>query len=269
MSDAINLDAYFDRIRWGGDTSPTFDTLAGILKAHMLAIPFENLDVLLGRGIRLDLASVQAKLVDARRGGYCFEQTTLFAAALEALGFTPVRHTARVTLFVPRAQAPRTHMYLTVPLGYDTYMVDPGFGGLAPMFPVPVVDAGADAGGTETHWLTRDGRFWLMRARKPDKVIDAWASAMEEENLVDFEMGNHYTSTHPSSPFVNHIMLQARKPDGYVSIMNRDVNLLRAGVAIPSLLADRAALRTLLAADFGIDLPEVETMRVASIPEWD
>jgi N-hydroxyarylamine O-acetyltransferase len=65
-------------------------------------IAFENFDVLLGRPIRLDLASLQDKLVRRRRGGYCFEQVTLFAAVLERLGFAPVRHTARVIRVVPR-----------------------------------------------------------------------------------------------------------------------------------------------------------------------
>ena len=69
MSDSLNLDAYFERINWGGGTNATFETLAGLLRAHVLLIPFENFDILLGRGIRLDLDGVQAKLVHAHRGG--------------------------------------------------------------------------------------------------------------------------------------------------------------------------------------------------------
>ena len=110
----VDLDAYFQRIRWTGATMPTFDTLAGILRAHDAAIPFENLDVLLGRPIRLDLDSIQAKLVTASRGGYCFEHATLFAAVLEQLGFQPTRHAARVILFDPPSEAARSHMFLTV-----------------------------------------------------------------------------------------------------------------------------------------------------------
>ena len=58
MSDSLNLDAYFERINWGGGTNPTFATLAGLLRAHLLRIPFENFDILLGRGVRLDLDGV-------------------------------------------------------------------------------------------------------------------------------------------------------------------------------------------------------------------
>ena len=88
MTTPLDLEAYFRRIQWGGETSPTFETLAGLLRAHMLRIQFENLDVLLGRPVRLDLDSLPDKLVRARRDGYCFEHATLFAAVLEKLDFS-------------------------------------------------------------------------------------------------------------------------------------------------------------------------------------
>src|SRR5450631_1379783 len=135
MKTSLDLDAYLQRIEWAGAVRPTFDTLTGLLQAHMLHIPFENLDVLLGRPVRIDLAGVQDKLVRAGRGGYCFEHATLFAAALEILGFQPARHSARVILFAPRTASPRTHMFLTVPLAEGTFVVDPGFGTLAPHIP--------------------------------------------------------------------------------------------------------------------------------------
>ena len=94
MTTSIDLDAYFDRIQWGGVSSPNFETLAGLLRAHVSRIPFENFDVLLRRGVQLDIERVQDKLVRSRRGGYCFEHATLFAAVLEKLGFQPVRHSA-------------------------------------------------------------------------------------------------------------------------------------------------------------------------------
>ena len=85
---SFDLDAYLARIRL--PARPTLDDLglAAVQRAHRLAIPFENLDIRLGRGIRIDSESVFAKLVTAKRGGYCFEQNRLFADALTALGFT-------------------------------------------------------------------------------------------------------------------------------------------------------------------------------------
>ena len=138
MTSALNLDAYLDRIQWGGGTAPTFATLAGLLQAHLSHIHFENLDVLLGRPIRLDLDSLQDKLIRKHRGGYCFEHGTLFAAVLERLGFQAVPHTARVVLFNPRQASPRTHMFLKVSLPEGVFIADPGLGGLAPPLPVPL-----------------------------------------------------------------------------------------------------------------------------------
>lgn len=265
---AFDLDAWLDRIEWRGEFRPDLATLAGLLDAHMSHIPFENLDVLLGRGVRLDLESVQRKLVGARRGGYCFEQATLFAAALEAIGFEPARHAARVVVAAPRKESPRTHMFLTVPVAEGRFVVDPGFGSLAPRVPVPLVE-GMDAGtGTEAHWMARDGDVWVLRTRTPDKAVDCWVSAVEDDNLVDFEVGNHFTATHPSSPFVNRIMLRALTDEGRVSVMNRDVTIRRGAESRTLLLPDRAALRALLAEHFGFDLPEVEGIRVPTIDEW-
>jgi N-hydroxyarylamine O-acetyltransferase len=268
MTDRLDIDAYFDRIQWGDSTRPTYETLAGVLRAHMSSIPFENLDVLLGRPIRLDLDGVQQKLVRARRGGYCFEHGTLFSAVLEAMGFKPVRHTARVVMITPRAAAPRTHMFLTVTVAEGRFVADPGFGSLAPRIPVPLVDGVEARIGPETHWMARDGPHWILRTRSGEKDTDCWLSTLEEDNLVDFEVGSHYVATHPNSPFVNRMMMRALTADGRVTVMNRDVNIHCGNVSEPVQLVDRTALRTLLITYFGFDLPEVEHMTVPSIPEW-
>ncbi len=262
---ALALDEYLERVGYGGGTEPSRDTLAALLRAHMAAIPFENLDVLLRRQVRLDLGAVQDKLVRAHRGGYCFEQATLFAAVLERLGFQPVRHTARVVLVSPRTESPRTHMFLTVPLGGQTFVVDPGFGALAPDFPVML--GGVDVG-VPTHRVVRDGKYWLLQARPGDKTIDCWVSTLDQDNLVDFEVGNHFTATHPTSPFVNRIMMRALTADGRVSLLNRDLTIRHGDEVHSTQLADRAELRALLVEYFGFDLPEVEQLRVPSIPEW-
>jgi N-hydroxyarylamine O-acetyltransferase len=269
MSNSINLDAYFDRINWRGGTDPTFETLAGLLRAHVLQIPFENFDVLLGRGVRLDLDSIQSKLIDARRGGYCFEHATLFGAVLEQLGFETSRHTARVVLFEPVTAAARAHMFLTVRLPEGTFVADPGFGLFTSRVPIPLVDGAKARGDYETHWMVRDGERWILRAQLGDEPIDAWVTTLEEDNPVDFEMGSHFTATHPASPFVNRIMISALTEEGRVTLMNRDAKIWQANRANPVKLADRSALREFLIKYFGFDLPEVEDLRVPTIPEWN
>ena len=270
MTDALDLDAYLERVRWSGPLRADLETLAGLQRAHMRAIPFENLDVLLGRGIRLDLPALQRKLVHERRGGYCFEHVTLFAAVLERIGFAPRRHAARVVLFVPVTAAPRTHAFLSVDLAQGRFVVDPGFGALSPSLPVPLLDPGATAPEIASHWMARDGGRWVLRVRADGKpAADAWVSTLEDEHLVDHELGNHYTATHPDSPFVQRLMLRALTDGGRVTVMNRDATIWGADGPRATQLTDRRALRALLTEHFGFDLPEVEGLRVPAIPAWD
>src|SRR5438552_14153171 len=92
----FDLDAYLRRIEYGGELRPSAGALQALHAAHATHIPFENLDILLGRPILIDVGSVQNKLVTLRRGGYCFEQNLLFATAVEALGFAVTKLAARV-----------------------------------------------------------------------------------------------------------------------------------------------------------------------------
>jgi N-hydroxyarylamine O-acetyltransferase len=261
----VDLDAYFKRIQWRGGTSVTLETLTGLQYAHTGHIPFENLDVLLGRHVRLDLESVQTKLVHSRRGGYCFEHATLFAAVLEAIGFQPIRHAGRVVLFDPMTESPRTHMFLTVEANGARFIVDPGFGPFGSRVPVPLHVGTPDRA---THWLTRDDGRWTLRLMRDGRATKGWVTTLEQEYPVDFKLANHFISTHPASPFVSRIMLSAVTPDGRINIMNRDVTVISDKEARSERLPDRTALRGLLLKHFGFDLPEVERLTVPTIPEW-
>jgi N-hydroxyarylamine O-acetyltransferase len=264
---AFRLDDYLTRIRWSGSRTPVLETLEGLLRAHMRAVPFENLDVLLGRGIRIDLDSVYAKIVDGRRGGYCFEHGTLFQAALTQIGFVPVAHAARVIMLRRREEAPLTHMVLTVAIDGRTFVLDPGFGGHAPLVPVPL-DGEVASEGADRHRLVRRDQEWVLEAFIDGAFVPLWTSTLAPAEPVDFLMANHFVSTFPASPFVTGLMLRAFSSRGRVSMMNRDVTVRAIGSVERSVVADRAALRSLLAADFGFDLPDVERLRVPAVPEW-
>lgn len=245
----MDLSRYFERIGWTGSREPTRETLAGVLAAHMRAIPFENLDVLLRRPPRLDLPALEAKLVTARRGGYCYEHATLLAAVLTDLGFDVSLHSARVVMFVPRSEAPRTHMFLSV----DDVVLDPGFGAIAPRVPVPL-----DGTAAGKHRLVRDGTTTILEHDgKP-----LWVSSLERDLPVDFVMANHFTATHPSSPFTRNLMMRAFTNDGEVRVRGRDVTIVRGGDTQVRLLVDGPDLRVLVRAHFGFDLPELETFEL-------
>jgi N-hydroxyarylamine O-acetyltransferase len=259
----LDLDRYFQRIAWTGATAATMPVLAGLLRAHMVTIPFENLDILLGTPVSLDLDALQDKLVDRKRGGCCYEHATLFQAVIERLGFEVRAHDARVTMLGTKATSARTHMLLTVELPEGAFVLDPGFGGLAPLVPVPL--DGQQAG---DHWLERDAGEVTLKVRTPDKgIIDAWVTTLAPLYPIDFVVAAHYTSTSPRSGFTQRMMLRAFTDEGRVAVMNRDVTRWDGDVPTPSRLADRAALHDLLVGDFGFDL-DVSHLRVPSIPEW-
>lgn len=267
MVQPIDLDAYLARINYSGPRTPTYDTLAAILRDHTVNIPFESFDVLLGRPIRLDPEGLQSKIVAAGRGGYCFEHASLMHAALEAIGFAPVRHASRVLLFEPRHASVRQHMFLTVTTGGITYVIDPGFGSFACPQPIPI-DGTPVPTSAPTHRLAREGSDWFLYVTRDGEEIHGWVSTMEEEYPVDFEMMNHYIATHPASFFTHNILASAATKEGRVNVMNQGVQFIRNGVAEATQLADRKALRSLVAQHFGFDLPELETMRVDGVPGW-
>jgi N-hydroxyarylamine O-acetyltransferase len=271
---SFDLDAYLARIgsnvRSCGSLDPpqSIDAIAALMRAHMAAIPFENFDVLLGRGVRVDLDSVFAKLVTDRRGGYCFEHGTLFQAALRAMGVDATAHAARVLLVAPKAEAPRTHMFLTIADGGTTWVLDPGFGGPGPLVPVPLIEGQEARHAHDVHRLVRRDGEWVLEGLIKGAMTPLWTSSLEPQFPVDFALANHYVSTFSESPFVTRLMIRALTPEGRVSAMNRDVTTLRNGVDRKHQLADRIALRTLVASYFGFDMPEIERLRVPSVPEW-
>jgi N-hydroxyarylamine O-acetyltransferase len=265
---AFDLDAYLARIGWQGPLEPTLETLTGLTRAHITRVPFENVDVLLGRGIRLDLDSIVQKIVVRGRGGYCFEHGTLFQAALEQVGFRPTAHAARVVVMVPREQAPRTHMFLTVEVDGERFVLDPGFGGHTAVVPVPLREGTEVRDGSDRHRMVRHAGEWVLEAEVEGTLTPLWMATLEPHLPVDFQLANYWVSTAPASPFVNRLMLRTLTPGGRTSVMNRDVTVVRGSNTEKYQLADRKALRALLDEHFGFDLPDVETVKIPMIPEW-
>jgi N-hydroxyarylamine O-acetyltransferase len=203
----LNLKAYLRRIGYTGDLDPTIHTLTALHRAHVLSIPFENLDILLGRPIRLDLKSLQAKLVDGRRGGYCFEQNSLFAAVLAHLRFEVTGLAARVRMGDDRS-TPRTHMILAVDIGGARWLADVGFGGDTLLDPMSFDGDEPVQQGAWAFRLVDDGDVRVLWGLRGDGWLDLYSFTEEPQLPVDYEVANHYTSTWPRSPFVTKIIAQ-------------------------------------------------------------
>ena len=217
---ALDLDAYLERIGYDGPVEPTLEVLDAVHLAHATTIPFENLDILLGRQIRLDLATLQDKIVRDRRGGYCFEHNTLFAAVLEAVGFDVTRLGALVR-FGARSVTARAHMALLVEAEGQGRLADVGFGGGSILRSLPI-DPGPEL--DQFGWrfrLVDDDGVRVLQTRRPKGWIDLYGFTFELQYPVDEEMANHFTSTHPSSPFTRTLTAQLSGPERSVILRGR------------------------------------------------
>jgi len=249
------LTPYLRRI--GLDAAPpaTAEGLAEVHRAHAGAISFENLDILLGRGIRLDLPSLEAKLVAARRGGYCFEQNTLFGAALAALGYPVTPLAARVRLS-GRPDGPRTHMLLSVRAGGRDWLCDVGFGGGGPWEPLPLEAGGEIAQGLWRFRVVVDGRERVLQNAGPSGWRDLYGFTLEPQLPSDYEVANYHTSTHPDSTFTKIAVVQRTSETGALMLRGDVLATVRPGEApVEAPAPEGDALLVLLRERFGLDFP--------------
>ena len=250
----FDLPAYLKRIGYESSPRPTHATLAALQLAHATHIPFENLDILLGRPIRLDIGSLQAKLVGGGRGGYCFEHNLLFAAALEAAGFA-VRQLAGRVRYRTHRILPRTHMLLLVEAEGAAWIADVGFGLEGIMAPLPFT------GGRESrqfHWTFRiveEPGHWTVQSHRDGAWMALYSFSLEPQQLADFEMANYYVSTHPESRFTRTLTAQLPTPEARFMLRNRELTVDSGKSATSRVLADDDELLTVLAETFGLRFP--------------
>jgi N-hydroxyarylamine O-acetyltransferase len=229
----LDLDAYLRRISYRGPTEPSEVALAALHRAHLATIPFENLDIMLGRGVQVDVDSIQAKLVHARRGGYCFEHGQLFGAVLERLGFGVERLLARVG---PDGQPvrSRTHLTLRVTAGSGIWLADVGFGSSPPG---PLSLRRPQAGGPQEldGWVYEvvpdeeaEGT-WKLRELQGGDWVTLYRFEDQRVYPPDVVMSNHFTSTHPESWFTWQPIVARRDPDAIVSLVGRGYTVTRPG----------------------------------------
>jgi N-hydroxyarylamine O-acetyltransferase len=253
----VHLETYLERIGFDGSVEPSLTLLEKLHLKHLETIPFENIDVRLGRPIALDLEALQAKLVRRRRGGYCFEQNTLFGAVLGAIGFKVAALEARVRPPGATATLPRTHMALRVVIDSRGWLVDVGFGGDGPLLPVPLEgEMSEQPDGAYRAEPERDG-FCVLRRRWRGVWLDLYAVSLTPALPVDFEVANYFTSTHPSSVFVKTLTVQ-RSTRQERRILRGCSYTVRRGEQEKHRDIAATALPGLLAGVFGLDLTDEE-----------
>ena len=262
----FDLDAYLGRLGIPSNTAlpPTGQTLTTLYRAHLAAIPFENLDIMLGRGVRVDLASIEGKLVKARRGGYCFEHGQVFGAALERVGFTVERLLARV--WRPEAVSARTHLTLRVRSDNEktAWLADVGFGS-GPPGPVPLGGSGPQEIDGWTYQVADCGpRAFQLRELQGDQWVTLYTVEEATVYPVDIEMSNHFTSTFPGSWFTYQPVLVRRDPDAIRSLLGRVYTVTRRGHQKERRELNDGEWADALGSIFGLALPEADRERLVA-----
>lgn len=220
----LDLEAYLHRIGYEGKPQADLTTLRTLHRAHVATIPFENLALMLGQRVDVDLPAIQHKLIYRRRGGYCYEQNLLMAAVLERLGFKVERWLARVgdPADGPR---PRSHLIVTAEVNDERWLVDVGFGsGL--LEPIALGARGATRQGIWSFEVTRDDEgVWHLRELRQGTWTTRYTFKEDRIYAVDVEGANHITSTSAKSPFTQRPILVGRNESVEKALIGREFSI--------------------------------------------
>jgi N-hydroxyarylamine O-acetyltransferase len=250
----VNVPAYLDRINYaGGPTSATVETLRGLHRCHMLTVPFENLDIGLGRKILCDEDAFIRKIVGQRRGGFCYEMNGAFAALLRELGFRVTLLSARVASEDGGSSPEFDHLTLRVDLD-EPWLADVGFGDcfVEPLHMRPGVEQ-----------LQGERRFRIVDDRGSMSVEMAEAAGMwtrqysfglTPRSLHEFAPRCEYHQTSPESTFTQKRVCTKARPDGRITLADKKLVVTRNGKKEERLLKSEDEWRALLNDHFGIRL---------------
>ncbi|MFJ3205347.1 arylamine N-acetyltransferase [Streptomyces sp. NPDC086989] len=259
--DQLDLDAYLERIGYegpvgeDGELRADLGTLYAVHRAHTDAIAFENLDVLLGRPVELGVKALEDKLVHGRRGGYCYEQNSLLAAALERIGFEVCGRGARNRTRGDSLLAV-THAVLVVTVEGERWLCDAGFGHQGPREPVPLARPGTEVVQGEWSYAVREegeGILALSMLRE-GAWRDLYAFSPQRYHPVDYVLLNHYSSTHPRSAFVGRIVVQHPGAPVRRALVGREFTRLHSDGRVERHSVDPDGLLALLDREFGLRL---------------
>ena len=254
----MNLAAYLDRIGHAGPVAPDLATLRAIHRAHHFAIPYENLDVQLGRPVVTDPAAAFDKIVTRRRGGWCYEMNGVLGWALSEIGFSVTRMMAGVRREQDGDIAISNHLILRVDLPEGPWLADVGFGD-GPLDPYPIV-AGPIDGGLFPYRLEAMADGWWRLHNHPAggaPSFDFRNAPADEAAMAD---RCQWLQTDPASVFVQNAVVQRHCPDRLLLMRGRTLRTLTVTEAVDRLVADADDYVATLRADFALDLPEAASL---------
>jgi len=251
----LNISAYFDRIGYCGPNEPTVEVLRHIHRSHLFNVPFENLDIALGHKIVCDESAFIRKIVELRRGGFCYELNGAFAALLRATGFQVTLLSARVAREDGSYSPEFDHLALRVDLG-EPWLADVGFGDL---FLEPVrLRAGLlqEQDGQKFRISEGGDTFLLERSDGEGKWKQEYLLTLTPHGLSDFALRCHYHQTSPESSFTRKSICTIATPFGRVTLSDQKLIFTRNGFKEEKPLTSEAERQAALKEYFGIVLAE-------------
>ena len=249
----IDVPAYCERIGVTGAMPLNLATLRRLHHAHLLAVPFENLDIHLQRPIVLDEARLFEKIVTRRRGGFCYEQNGLFAAMLRELGFTVALLEARVGAKTWQDGLPWDHLTLLVTLE-QRWLVDVGFG---EGFREPLqFDEPGPQERDEGVWRVQHDGCEGVHSRRTAQGDwqDEYRFRLQPRRLADFTPGSEHHQRSPESHFTQQRVCSLATATGRITLGDRRLIVTENGHRQERDLADEAEFQRLLRERFGIRL---------------
>jgi arylamine N-acetyltransferase len=256
-----DLAAYFRRIGYTGPAAATRDTLGGVVAAHNGAIPFENLDPLMGVAVAdLGQSALADKLVDRRRGGYCYEQNGILGYALAELGFGVERLGGRVLWMNTSGELPaQTHetLSVTVPGAEEAWLVDVGFGGQTLSSPIRLEVGTVQPTRHEPYRVLERGDGYVLEAQIRGEWHSLYTFTTQPRPRIDREVGSWYVSTHPKSGFVTGLSVSIVTDDARWNMRGRNLAIHSDGDTERIRFGTAADVLVALTERFGIDLTDL------------
>ncbi|HET8843815.1 MAG TPA: arylamine N-acetyltransferase, partial [Ktedonobacteraceae bacterium] len=234
--------------------SPSGETLCRLHRAHVMSIPFENLDLFLGLPLLLDPESLVSKLVERRRGGYCHELNGLFSLLLQHLGFTVTPLGARV--FHGGTLMQKSHQLMLVEIEGKRWIADVGFGGNTLIEALPLEVEREFPQHLDTFRLQIDPKLgFVLQHQLGEQWRSLYAFSLEEYYPADYQMMHYYTSTSPASPFTQHVICTLSTDDARVILYDSELKIRRLDGTVTTHFEGGDSYREMLQRSFGIVLP--------------
>ncbi|KKB07002.1 hypothetical protein VE25_20350 [Devosia geojensis] len=262
MSDNVNLNAYFERIGFSGSIAPSLATLEALHALHPAAIPFENLNPLLGLPVALDQKSLEKKMLAEKRGGYCFEHNLMFMRVLADLDYKVRSLGARVMWNHPAdAVRPVSHMLIAIDISGQTYIADVGFGSLTLTAPLRLRDGAEQATPHETFRLLDSDGTWRLEARLGEDWRLLYTFTLDDFGEADYRPINTALSSDPSSQFRTGLGAAISPKGERHTLAGTRLSTYRDGALIERRdLMDVGELKEVLTTTFGITLPASDAL---------